>query len=240
LATPDRSPILRDWQRLAGHLNWLLNVLPWGRPALSELYRKISGKSHPYSGIPINAAIRSDLSWLKSIIPCSIGIYFTDTGLWSDHNADLVIWTDASLTKALAFVYANQGFLYAIQPPSEKIDIFFLELVAIMSAIYHVASLSQPPRRLLLWSDSLNAVDVLNSLHTSEAIHNGPLLGIAEVILNSGMDLRARHIDGKQNVRADMLSRLLLDEYHRKFPADRVRYFTPPRELLPARWRKCF
>ena len=35
-----RCPPLHDWQCLAGHLNWLLNVLPWGRPALSELYRK--------------------------------------------------------------------------------------------------------------------------------------------------------------------------------------------------------
>ncbi|EMD30719.1 hypothetical protein CERSUDRAFT_60905, partial [Gelatoporia subvermispora B] len=29
-----RKQPLREWQRLAGHLNWLLNVLPWGRPAL--------------------------------------------------------------------------------------------------------------------------------------------------------------------------------------------------------------
>ena len=36
-----RCPPLRDWQRLAGHLNWLLNILPWGCPALSELYRKM-------------------------------------------------------------------------------------------------------------------------------------------------------------------------------------------------------
>jgi hypothetical protein len=28
LSTPNRKPLLREWQRLAGHLNWLLNVLP--------------------------------------------------------------------------------------------------------------------------------------------------------------------------------------------------------------------
>ncbi|EMD30707.1 hypothetical protein CERSUDRAFT_60921, partial [Gelatoporia subvermispora B] len=32
--SPNRKQPLREWQRLAGHLNWLLNVLPWGRPAL--------------------------------------------------------------------------------------------------------------------------------------------------------------------------------------------------------------
>ena len=240
LATPNRSPPLRDWQRLAGHLNWLLNVLPWGRPALTELYRKMSGKTHRTSGIPLNAVVRSDLSWLKLIVPRSIGILFTDVGLWADNEADLVLWTDASLKTALSFVFANQGFIYSIQPPTEKIDIFFLELIAILSGIHHVATLNHPPKRVLLWSDSLNAVEVLNSLHATETIHNGPLLAIAEIILNSGLDFRIRHIDGKKNIRADMLSRLLLDDYHRKFPADRVHYFNPPRDLLPARWRKCF
>jgi hypothetical protein len=243
LATANRSPTLRDWQRLAGHLNWLLNVLPWGRPGLTELYRKMSGKTHSFAGIPINATVTADLLWLKSIIPRSIGIRFDDSGLWRSHDADLVMWTDATLKTALSFVYANHGFIYPIRHPTEnteKIDIFFLELVAILSAIHHAASFLHPPRRLLLWTDSLDAVHVLNSLHTSEIVHNAPLLGIAEVILNSGIDLRVRHIEGKLNIRADMLSRLLLDDYHSRFPADRVHYFTPPRELLPARWRACF
>ena len=45
LAHPSRKPPLRDWQRLAGYLNWALNVLPWARPALTEMYRKMRGKS---------------------------------------------------------------------------------------------------------------------------------------------------------------------------------------------------
>jgi hypothetical protein len=32
-------------------LNWLLNVLPWGWPALTELYRKMSGKEQPQQGV---------------------------------------------------------------------------------------------------------------------------------------------------------------------------------------------
>jgi hypothetical protein len=185
----------------------------------------------------------SDLSWLKFIIPRSISIRFVDSGLWSPHDADLVLWTDASLTTALSFVYANSGFIYPLCAPAKnsvKPDIFFLELMAILSAIHYVASLTHPPRHLLLWTDSLNSVHVLNSLHTSESMHNAPLLGIVEVILNSGIDLRVQHIEGKLNIHADMLSHLLLDDYHRKFPADHIQFFTPPWELLAARWRECF
>jgi hypothetical protein len=143
LATPDHSPALRAWQCLAGHLNWMLNVLPWGRPALTELYRKISGKNWSHCGIPINAAVRVDLSWLKAIIPSTIGIRFTDVGLWSDHDAEMVMWTDASLRNALSFVYSNKGFLYPIKAPPEgtKVDIFFLELLAIASAVHHAGLL---------------------------------------------------------------------------------------------------
>ena len=77
-----RKPTLQAWQCLRGHLNWALNVFPWGRPALSELYCKMSGKKHPSAGIHINATVWSDLSWLKSELPRSIGILISSTGKW--------------------------------------------------------------------------------------------------------------------------------------------------------------
>ena len=154
----------------------------------------------------------------------------------------MIVWTDASLRLALSFVYGNNGFLYQLResPPNIKIDIFFLELIAIMSTIHHVALFASPPKRLLIFTDSLDAVAVFNSLRTNETIHNGPLLGVASVILRTGIDLRVRHIEGKQNIRADLLSRLLFEEFASKFPSYRVRLFDPPRDLLPARWRECF
>ena len=242
IETQNRRPPLWEWQRLSGHLNWILNVLPWGRPALSEMYRKMSGKEHRLAGIPINATVCSDLTWLASEIPRSIGILIAGAGRWEDHAADIVLWTDASLRLALSFVYAGNGFVYQLQPcpPQVKIDIFFLELVAIMSAIHHIASFDQPPRRILLFTDSLDSVAAFNSLGVSETLHNGPLLGVASIVLRSGVDIHIRHIPGKDNLRADLLSHLLLDEYKRNFPSDRVRTFEPPRELLPARWRACF
>jgi hypothetical protein len=242
LATPDRRPSLRDWQRLSGHLNWMLNVLPWGRPAMTELYRKMSGKTQSFLPLFINAEVTRDLNWLASIIPQSIGIKFVDSGAWNDSDADLVMWTDASLRLALSFVYHTSGFVYQIQsPPSDtKIDIFFLELVAIMSAVHHVATFSSPPKRLLIFTDSLDSVSIFNSLHTSESIHNAPLLGVASLILRTGIDLRVRHIEGKNNVRADLLSRLLFNDFSLQFPSNRVRRFDPPRDLLPTRWRQCF
>lgn len=242
LASPERRARLRDWQRLAGHLNWMLNVLPWGRPALSGMYRKMGDKVHTRGFVFLNREVREELLWLVDVIPRAIGVRFIDSLAWDDSEADLVLWTDAALRLGLSFYYSGNGFCYQIRPPPPGIviDIFFLELVAIMSAIHYVATFQHPPRHVLLFTDSLDSVAVLSSLAASEAIHNAPLRGIAEVILASGVDVRVRHIAGVDNVRADMLSRLLIDDFRRRFPANRVHSFVPPRDLLPARWRTCF
>jgi hypothetical protein len=242
LSTPGRRPSLREWLRIGGHLNWVFNVLPLGRPALSEFYRKIAGKSIMGAGIALNADVIRNFEWLINIIPNAIGVHFVDSTRWDDREADFVIWTDASLRLGLAFVYAGHGFTYAMSSSNskEKIDIFFLELVAILSAIHHIALFSHPPKKILLWTDSLDSVAAYSSLRAAEPLHNCVLLALAGILLETGIDLRIRHIAGKDNTRADLLSRLMIDEFHRRFPSESVRLFSPPRDLLPARWRECF
>jgi hypothetical protein len=241
LNTPGRRVALRHWLQIAGSVNWLLNVLPWGKPSLSEVYRKISGKTHMDSGVFINAEVRDSLTWLKDVIPDAIGVRFTNHGLWTDNEADLVFWTDACL-EGLAYVFAGNGFAYQLRPDSgaPHVDILFLELVAILCAVFHAVTLPLPPHRLLIWSDSLDSVQLFQSLHARTSLHNGVLLAVASLLLRSGVDVRVRHIAGHDNLRADLLSRLLFQDFGRQFPSYRVRTFNPPRELLPARWRRSF
>jgi hypothetical protein len=243
LATPGRRPSLREWLRVGGHLNWVFNVLPLGRPALGEFYRKVSGKTLMNAGIALNSEVIQSMQWLLQVIPKAIGVHFVDAMHWDDREADFVLWTDASLKFGLAFAYAGHGFAYALSPPSssrEKVDIFFLELLAILSAVEHVASFRRPPKKVLLWTDSLDSVAAYSSLRASESCHNHVLLALAGILLETGIDLRIRHIAGKDNIKADLLSRLMLDEFYRRFPSESVCLFSPPRELLPARWRECF
>lgn len=88
-----------------------------------------------------------DLTWLTSVIPWSTGICLIDAGIWSDYEADFVAWTDASLKLVAAFVYTGSTFVYPLKSPpvdsKDKIDIF-LELLVILSAIFHVASFILP------------------------------------------------------------------------------------------------
>ncbi|KAI0692779.1 hypothetical protein BC835DRAFT_1277097 [Cytidiella melzeri] len=243
ISEPSRKHTLREWSRLAGWLNWVLNVFPWGRPAMTEMYRKMSGKLHMLAPVYLNREVVADLTWFKGVMPDAVGVLFVDSGRWTDSEADMIIHTDATLSFGLSFVYANIAHVYHIAPPPfgiNKPDIFFFEELAILSAIHHAAQLLVPPRRILIFSDSLDCVHAFNSLHVSQSIHNAPLLAVASIILTSGVDVRVRHISGIDNVRADLLSRLMFNEYHIRYPADRVHFFNPPRDLLPVQWRQCF
>ncbi|KAM5540367.1 hypothetical protein V8D89_005825 [Ganoderma adspersum] len=97
LSSPDRKARLRDWQRLAGHLNWILNVIPWGRPALTEMYRKTANKINPNAWVFLNREVTSDLIWFRDILPSAIGVRLIDQGRWGPEEADITVWTDAAL-----------------------------------------------------------------------------------------------------------------------------------------------
>lgn len=242
LATPGHRLSLHEWLHVGGHLNWVFNVLPLRKPALGEFYRKVAGKNLMNAGIALNADVVRNLEWLIEVIPKVIGVHFVDATHWDDNEADCVLWTNASLHLGLAFIYAGHGFTYSISSSNskEKIDIFFLELVAILSAVHHVALFPHLPKKVLLWMDSLDSVAAYSSLCASESIHNSILLALAGILLETRIDLRICHIAGKQNIRADLLSRLMIDEFHCHFPSENICLFSPPQELLLTRWRECF
>ena len=242
LASPGRRPSLHEWLRVGGHLNWVFNVLPLGKPALGEFYRKIAGKNLMNAGIALNAEVVRNLEWLIDVIPRAVGVHFVNASHWDDQEADLVLWTNASLHLGLAFVSARRGFTYSLSSSNvkEKIDVFFLELVAILSAVHHAALFPCPPKKLLLWTKSLDSVAAYSSLRASQPLHTSVLLALAGILLETGIDLRIRLAAEKENIRADLLSRLMIDEFHRRFPSESVCLFSPPRELPPARWRECF
>ena len=66
--TPEGNGVkyaLKDFQRFAGWFNWALNVYPLLKPALSNIYAKMthSKPDKPLTKLYVNNAIRYDLLW---------------------------------------------------------------------------------------------------------------------------------------------------------------------------------
>src|ERR1700678_2758077 len=57
---------LQEFQQLAGWVNWSFNVFPLLKPALSNVYMKIKGKTQSYARIFVSKAVIQDLSWFVS------------------------------------------------------------------------------------------------------------------------------------------------------------------------------
>ena len=73
---------LRDFQHIAGHLNWALNVNPMLRPGLCAIYRKTAGKLHQRALIWINCDVEQELEWARRHLEESDGIFIVKSILW--------------------------------------------------------------------------------------------------------------------------------------------------------------
>ena len=56
---------LREFQQLAGWINWVFNVYPLLKPALLNVYAKIGGKTEVHAKIFVNKAVIRDLNWFS-------------------------------------------------------------------------------------------------------------------------------------------------------------------------------
>jgi len=97
---------LKQWQRLAGWLNWSLDVFLLLRPGLCNLYQKIRHKTEPNDLIFVNNAVCEDLSWMAEHMSRSSGIHIVWSLTWEIRDADIVIFCDACLS-GMGFWYPN-------------------------------------------------------------------------------------------------------------------------------------
>lgn len=84
---------LREFQKLAGWINWSFNVLPLLKPALSNIYAKIGGKSEAHAKIFISKAVVRDLDWFTSHVRISDGVYLFESVDWDVQQAEMVAYT---------------------------------------------------------------------------------------------------------------------------------------------------
>jgi hypothetical protein len=245
IVNTDRRRTLREFQALAGYANWAFNVYPLGRPGLSSLYGKITGKSRANARIYLNSSIIRELSWLSNYISTAPPVRIFSATSWDPVEArsaglhQLEVFTDAS-SIALAYYFPALGLAYHAQlPPNSPSDtIFWYEALAVCSAINHAANVwardfSPKLDRLLVSTDNMNTVHMFDSLHAKPS-YNPLLLSSINARIKSSLDVRVRHVPGGDNVIADAISREKFSAATSLIPDLTILPFTPPRDALGA------
>jgi hypothetical protein len=223
---------LREFQQLAGWINWSFNVFPLLKPALSNVYEKISGKSESHAKIFVSKAVVRDLDWFVSNVRHSDGVFLFDDVNWDAERADVTVYTDACLS-GLSFFFINsrKGFQSAVPHDAPKNTIFYFEALAVVSAVDAVTRMTSVPTRLLVFSDNSNTVDIFHSLRCQPA-YNDLLKFTVSLILKHGISLRVLHVPGVNNVVADRLSRFENTRAYAACPGLSISTFQPPRVTM--------
>ncbi|KAL7279056.1 hypothetical protein ACG7TL_006891 [Trametes sanguinea] len=187
-----RRRSLAEFQAFAGYANWAFNVFPALRPALSNIYDKMSGKSSRHAGIYINAAIISDLAWFAQHVERAKGIHLLTALAWTPADlvpgalADEFALTDASACGiGIFFPWHNLAFYCPLPSDPPRDTIFFFEALAVCMAIHRVAAWRSAARlvsRLAILSDNSNTVAMFNSFRASPP-YNSILKSAVDVML---------------------------------------------------------
>ena len=223
---------LREFQQLAGWVNWSFNVFPLLKPALSNVYAKISGKSEPHAKMFVSKGVVQDLEWYKILMEQSDGVYLFGDVKWGLHQADVTAYSDACMV-GLGFYFrdSNEGFQCETPGNPPKDTIFFFEALAVASVVDAATRLSTVPSRLLIYSDNSNTVDIFHSLRSLPA-YNGLLKFTVSLLIKFHISLRVVHIPGDDNSVADALSRFDNRRALAVCPDLFISTFQPPRLAL--------
>ncbi len=133
------------------------------------------GKLIPLAPIRLNKSVVQDLIWFTHHVSNSPGVNFLEAHQWSEGDAEISLWTDAS-NVGLAFwsPEVESAFVEPIKDSDIRFgDIFFNEALAVVSAIEWAAHLPDKPRHILIHTDSMNTVDIFHSLVADSMLHPG-------------------------------------------------------------------
>ena len=154
--------------------------------------------------------------------------------MWDSHAADMLIYCDASLS-GMGFwcPHLNLGFASAkpAAPGGVEDNIFWYEALTVAAAIAWAASLRHPPRRLAVFTDNLNSVQMFSSFRALP-IYNDILRFVASIMTSCTLDVRVWHVPGIDNPVADSLSRGLFALAQQYSPGLVINPFIPPRLTL--------
>ncbi|GAA5888421.1 hypothetical protein JCM6882_008614 [Rhodosporidiobolus microsporus] len=234
---------LGTWRTWLGRAQFVGLVVPWAKWVLNRLYAFVA-KAEKDLGVGSTKKIRVKddqeqvVDWyLQQVLEAPPMSIFDSTLLrWPISEADVVVWSDSCGASTsgggrLGFVLSiktwadghDLGYYYRHDKPFK--DNNFAEAVALLEAFRTAVSLAPNAKRFLLFTDSSTSIYAIDAGRGTDK-----MLEIAykfyQLGQGSSVDYRVRHVSGKNNSRADGLSRLPIAQLKSEW-GQHLRQFQP-------------
>ena len=149
--------------RLAGQLNWALNVCLWLRLGLGGIYVKIAGENQMWGRIKFNKMVWYELAWFVEHVQLSSRLFFFKAMVWQEDDIGhsmLMIHVNASAQGlGICFLSEKRGYQCLTDA------IFFFKALVVCSAI-HISECFPGETCVLVATDNTNMFDIFASLST--------------------------------------------------------------------------
>ena len=205
-ASKKKKITLRDLQSLIGLLNFACLVVRPGRAFLRRLIDLTKSISNPFHFIKLTCEARADLQAWTSFIENFNGksVFLGDKWLSSDY---LKLFTDAAGSSGFAAVFGSYWFAESWPDNLQMYQIAVKELFPIVLALEIWGKYMQNSKILFL-SDNMAVVETINKQSCKDKTLMKLVRRLVLASLQYNVIFRAKHIPGKSNIIADLLSRL--------------------------------
>ena len=203
----------RDLLSLIGSLSFACKVVKSGRTFLRRLIDLSTKVTSIHHHIDLNMSAREDILWWKRFLPSWNGVcLIQDQFISSD---DLNLFTDASGV-GLGGYFNGRWFSTRIRQVYSQ-NIAYLELLAIVTAVGCWCKLLLN-KQIILFTDNEAIVEVWASGTSKNPYIMKLVRELFFISANNNINIILRHIPGKHNTYADLLSRLQVDKFKELCP----------------------
>lgn len=213
---------LRMMQSLIGVLNFACRAIVPGRPFCRRLVNSICGLTKPYHHIRINKGIRRDLQMWLTFFDKFNGVSLFHDRFWVS-NSDIELYTDSAAGVGLGFGAYFQGRWISAAWPDDWFtdgitdDITVLEIFPLLVAL-HIWGNELENKKVTFRCDNMSVVCVINAMSSKSDNIMTILRAFTLKCLELNIVAKANHIQGKNNVLSDSLSRLQVGRFREMAP----------------------
>lgn len=210
-----RTATLRQLQSLIGTLNYACAVVPPGRTFLRRIINLTRGLQNPFHHRNLDKEARADLNAWAIFLDHFNGKGFFPSGI--EHtSSSLHLFTDAS-NLGFGCTFGRKWFYAPFSLSWLDFHISVREFLPIVIAFEiwgHLLSNST----VVLHVDNIAVVHVINKNSSRDPSLMQLMRRLMVLSLTHNIHFRAKHIEGVNNIAADLLSRLQVKEFQARFP----------------------